>query len=56
LIEPAEKDDIAHRLLPRTRDHFHEYWTCTECERIYWRGLHYQRLNEIVEEARRAEA
>ncbi len=56
LLEPVEKDDIAHRLLPRTRDSFHEYWTCTACERIYWRGSHYQRLNEIVEEARRAEA
>ncbi len=52
LIEPVEKDDIAHRLLPWTRDHYDKYSTCTTCERIYWQGSHYQRLNEIVEEAR----
>lgn len=55
LLEPVEKNDIAHRLLPWTRDHFDKYSICTTCERIYWRGSHHGRLNEIVEEARRAE-
>jgi uncharacterized protein with PIN domain len=54
-LEPAEKADIAGRLPPTTRDHFDEYRTCTTCERIFWRGSHYRRLNEIVEEARQAD-
>ena len=54
LLEPVEKDDIAHRLLPWTRDHYDKYSTCATCERIYWQGSHYRRLNEIVEEARGA--
>ncbi len=54
LLEPVEKDDIAHRLPPQTRDHFDKYSTCTICKRIYWQGSHYRRLNEIVEEAREA--
>ena len=55
LLVPVEKDDIAHRLPPWTRDHFDKYSTCTTCGRIYWQGSHYRRLNEIVEEAREAE-
>jgi uncharacterized protein with PIN domain len=55
LLEPAEKADIADRLPPATRDRFDKYRTCTTCERIYWRGSHYRRLNEIVEEAQRAD-
>lgn len=53
-LEPAEKADIADRLPPATRRHFDEYRTCSTCESIYWRGSHYRRLNEIVEDARRA--
>ena len=54
-LEPAEKADVADRLPPATGRQFDEYRTCSSCERIYWRGSHYRRLNEIVEEARRAE-
>ncbi len=53
-LEPAEKAAIADRLPPATRRNFDEYRTCSTCERIYWRGSHYRRLNEIVEDARRA--
>ncbi|MFH1331306.1 MAG: Mut7-C RNAse domain-containing protein [Actinomycetota bacterium] len=55
LLEPAGKDDIAHRLPLRTRDSFDDYWTCTVCERIYWRGSHHRQLIEIVDAARKAE-
>jgi uncharacterized protein with PIN domain len=54
LLEPAEKADVAHRLPPATRRRFDEYWICSACERVYWRGAHYRQLNEIVEAARRA--
>ena len=53
-LQPAEKDEIAHRLPPRTRDHFDEYRICASCERIYWRGSHHRRLDERVDQARRA--
>ncbi|MEE9582340.1 MAG: Mut7-C RNAse domain-containing protein [Acidimicrobiia bacterium] len=55
LLQPAEKAEIAHRLPPRTRDHFDEYRICASCERIYWKGSHHRRLTEIVDQARRAE-
>ncbi len=55
LLQPADKREIAHRLPPRTRDHFDEYRICASCERIYWKGSHHRRLTEIVDQARRAE-
>ncbi len=55
LLQPAEKEEIAHRLPLRTRDHFDQYRICTSCERIYWKGSHHRRLTEIVDQARQAE-
>ncbi len=55
LLQPADKEEIAHRLPPRTRGHFDEYRICASCERIYWKGSHHRRLTEIVDQARRAE-
>jgi uncharacterized protein with PIN domain len=54
-IVPAEKSEVAARLPPRIRDRFDDYRACSGCGRVYWRGSHYDRLAEIVEEARRAE-
>ncbi len=54
LLQRVEKEEIVHRLPPRTRDHFDEYRICATCQRIYWQGSHYPGLNEIIDQARRA--
>ncbi len=55
LLESADPADVASMVPPASRAHYDEYRTCATCERVYWKGSHYRRLNEIVEEARRAE-
>jgi uncharacterized protein len=46
-------ETVAARLPPRTRACFQAFTRCPGCERVYWRGAHYQRLNELLERARR---
>jgi hypothetical protein len=48
-LQPVEKETISKHLLPGTREHFHEFSCCEDCERIYWRGTHYKRLKKIVD-------
>lgn len=52
VIEPVAKADIDHLLEPLTRQHFDDFRRCTGCDRIFWRGSHYDRLAEIVDEVR----
>jgi uncharacterized protein with PIN domain len=40
------KQDVLHRLEPKTRKYFHEFHTCPGCRRIYWAGSHHDRLVE----------
>lgn len=43
-IIPVGKDEIIHRLQPRTREHFNEFFQCTGCGKIYWEGSHYDKI------------
>jgi uncharacterized protein with PIN domain len=43
------KHAVADRLLPETRQHFEEFRVCPNCEHIYWKGSHYQRMQKFIE-------
>ena len=44
LIVQVPKPDIDDRLQNKTRRYFTEFYTCQKCHKIYWRGSHYQRM------------
>lgn len=51
LLQPVEKQAILDRLPPGTRDRFDEFYRCTGCEKIFWPGSHYARLQDLIREA-----
>jgi uncharacterized protein with PIN domain/sulfur carrier protein ThiS len=48
-LRPVEEEEISSRLLPGTREHFHEFSCCESCGWIYWRGAQYERLQKLVD-------
>jgi uncharacterized protein len=48
LLAPVDKRDIQHRLEPGTRRCHDEFARCESCARLYWKGAHHRRLEEIV--------
>jgi hypothetical protein len=48
LIRAVEKAAVLHRLEPRTRRYYDEFYQCTRCARVYWQGPHYARLQDTV--------
>lgn len=54
LVQVA-KDEIAHRLPPKTRRHVDEFQVCASCDKIYWQGAHHSELYRIVTAARHAD-
>jgi uncharacterized protein with PIN domain len=49
VIHPVHKPDIQHHLEPNTKAHFNEFYICPGCERIYWEGSHYKKLEKKIE-------
>ena len=48
MLQPVEKRDILARLEPLTRRYFNEFRICPGCEHIYWKGSHFDRMQEII--------
>jgi len=44
IVERVDKETILHRLEPRTKRYYDEFYRCPDCGRIYWKGSHYQRM------------
>jgi uncharacterized protein with PIN domain/molybdopterin converting factor small subunit len=54
LLEGVSKERIIDRLQPETRQHHDEFYICPDCERIYWKGSHYDRMRNFIEKIREA--
>ena len=48
LLETVRKDDVLDRLQPKTRRYYDEFARCPACDRLYWKGSHYQRMQGFV--------
>lgn len=48
LLRPVPKEDILDRLKPGTRQCFDEFRMCQECGQIYWKGSHYERMQQFI--------
>ena len=53
-IQSVEKMKIASRIPPATFKLYQSFWICTNasCTKVYWRGSHWKRIEETLENAR----
>ena len=52
LIRPVSKDKILDRIPEATSTHYNEFWECSGCGQVYWRGSHWKRIEKTLKEAR----
>jgi uncharacterized protein with PIN domain len=50
LLEPVSKEAISDRLPPKVRQHYDEFHICRTCDRVYWKGSHYERMQQFISE------
>ena len=49
LVQPVEKQTILPRLLPKTARYYHEFYQCSVCMQLYWKGSHYHKMREFIQ-------
>lgn len=49
LVKEVEKSKIKNQLEPLTKENFNEFFQCQQCEQVYWKGSHYQRMKGLIE-------
>jgi len=52
-LQPARKEDVLERLEPLTRMYFDEFHICPACGQVYWKGSHYERMSQMIEQVLR---
>ncbi len=40
------KTDIFHRLAPKTRKYFTDFFQCPKCGKVFWKGSHYDAMTD----------
>ncbi|MBI3969581.1 MAG: Mut7-C ubiquitin/RNAse domain-containing protein [Chloroflexi bacterium] len=50
-IESVAKAEIADRLPPKTRQFYDEFRRCRSCDRVFWKGSHFERMERLVRQA-----
>lgn len=48
VIVPVEKEKVLGRLEPKTKLYYDEFYICTDCGKVYWKGSHYDRMKETL--------
>lgn len=49
-LRPVSKQAILHLLEPKTKQYFEEFQQCEACGQVYWRGSHFHRLRDFVDQ------
>ncbi|MGA2111421.1 MAG: Mut7-C RNAse domain-containing protein [Anaerolineales bacterium] len=49
LLEPVPAAQVQHQLEPGTATHYHQFWSCTSCRKVYWQGSHYRRIRQLLD-------
>lgn len=47
-LESVPKEQIIHKLEPGTARHFDQFFQCSHCGRLYWKGSHYQNMMHFI--------
>jgi len=48
VIEPVPEAEVADELPPQTQRDFDQFFRCTGCEQVYWKGSHYERMQQFI--------
>jgi uncharacterized protein len=48
LIESVPKETVINLLPPASKELFNEFFQCSNCKRVYWKGSHYERMEDWV--------
>jgi len=47
-LEAVGKEAVIDRLPERVREQYDDFQICRSCDRIYWKGSHYMRMEEFI--------
>lgn len=51
-LSPVEKESVRGRVPPKAFDRYESFWMCRACDKVYWKGSHYDEMLALLHAAR----
>ncbi len=48
LLKRVKKEEIWDLILPKTKLFCNEFKLCTNCDKLYWKGTHFERIKQLI--------
>jgi len=52
--QAVDKQEIEKQLLPKTKKYYDTFYQCESCKKIYWKGSHYQKMQDMIDKVKTA--
>ncbi len=52
VLEPVAKDKVIAQIPPKVKDYQSEFYYCSKCCKVYWKGSHYIKMNSLIKRMR----
>jgi uncharacterized protein with PIN domain len=49
LLESVSKGDVIDLLPPKVREGYDSFRRCRDCGQVYWKGTHFERMQQFLE-------
>ncbi|MCP4697262.1 MAG: Mut7-C ubiquitin/RNAse domain-containing protein [Gammaproteobacteria bacterium] len=54
-VGPVAKAEVEDRLPFKTKKHFNTFYRCQTCDRVFWKGSHYRKMERFIADIARKE-
>jgi uncharacterized protein with PIN domain len=48
IIGQVSREAVIHQLQPLTLTNFHDFYQCSSCQKVYWKGSHYDKMQAFI--------
>lgn len=48
ILKQVEKEKVIERVPDKVKERHNEFWYCSNCDKIYWKGTHYEKMLELI--------
>ncbi|MCW8830313.1 MAG: Mut7-C RNAse domain-containing protein, partial [Gammaproteobacteria bacterium] len=49
----VNKQEVEGQLLADTKKYYNEFFQCTKCKKVYWKGSHYLKMQAMINKIRK---
>ena len=51
-LRNADREEVLNKVKLGTLKYYKDFWICKKCGKVYWKGSHWKKINEVLNKAK----